>query len=288
MRIREHLQLWAMLAPAVLLILLLFVGGLVVGFGQSLDYMPIIGLREPTIRHYSSILTDRDFYTSLFLTLYIACTSTLLAVLLAVGIALVLRQRFSGSRFATFLFQLPLPVPHLVAAAGFVLLLTQSGLLARIGYHLGWLERPNEFPALVFDRWQITTILVYVWKEVPFIGLVVLAVLKGIGQDYEEIAQTLGASRWQRLRHVLLPLLLPGLSTTSIIVFAFVFGSFEIPLLLGQRYPNVLPVTAYRAYVDPDLNQRPEAMAMGILITIIVVILLNFSLRLGRRGRSNF
>jgi putative spermidine/putrescine transport system permease protein len=71
-----------------------------------------------------------------------------------------------------------------------------------------------------------------------------------------------------------------------VIVFAYVFGSFEIPLLLGQRYPNVLPVTAYRAYVAPDLNQRPEAMAMGMVITGIVIFLLNLALRLSRRLRE--
>lgn len=148
---------------------------------------------------------------------------------------------------------------------------------------MGWLERPNQFPVLVFDRWQIATILVYLWKEVPFIGLVVLAMLKGIGQEYEEIAQTLGANRWQRFRYVLLPLIMPGLVTTGIIVFAFVFGSFEIPLLLGQRYPNVLPVTAYRAYVDPDLQQRPVAMAIGMVITGMVILLLSLALRFSRR-----
>jgi putative spermidine/putrescine transport system permease protein len=275
-----------MLAPALAVIVLLFLGGVVVGLGQSLDYMPIIGLNEPTLRHYGNILTDRDFYNSLLLTLYISSTSTLLAVGLAVGVALVLRQRFAGSRVVTFLFQLPLPVPHLVAAAGFVLLLTQSGLFARLFYHAGWLEQPSEFPALVFDRWQITTILVYVWKEVPFIGVVILAVLKGVGREYEEMAQTLGASGWQRFRYVLLPLIMPGITVTGVIVFAFVFGSFEIPLLLGQRYPNVLPVTAYRAYTDPDLSQRPEAMALGMIITVIVVVLLNLWLALGRRLRA--
>jgi putative spermidine/putrescine transport system permease protein len=80
--------------------------------------------------------------------------------------------------------------------------------------------------------------------------------------------------------------MMPGLITTGVIVFAYVFGSFEIPLLLGQRYPNVLPVTAYRAYVDPDLNQRPEAMAMGMVITGIVIFLLNLALRLSRRLRE--
>jgi putative spermidine/putrescine transport system permease protein len=167
-----------------------------------------------------------------------------------------------------------------------VLLFTQSGLFARLAYSVGWLERPNEFPVMVFDRWQIATILVYLWKEIPFIGLVILAILQGVGQEYEEIAQTLGANRWQRFRYVLLPLMMPGLITTGVIVFAYVFGSFEIPLLLGQRYPNVLPVTAYRAYVDPDLNQRPEAMAMGMVITGIVIFLLNLALRLSRRLRE--
>jgi putative spermidine/putrescine transport system permease protein len=282
----ETVRLWLMLAPALAVILLLFVGGVFVGFGQSLDYMPIIGLETPTLRHYVNLLTDPDFYTSLLLTLYITVVSTVLAGGLAVGVALLLRHRFAGSRFITFLFQLPLPVPHLVAATGMVLLLTQSGLLARLAYSVGLLEQPNEFPVLVFDRWQIATVLVYLWKEIPFIGLVVLAVLQGIGQEYEEIAQTLGANRWQRFRYVLLPLIMPGLITTGVIVFAYVFGSFEIPLLLGQRYPNVLPVTAYRAYVDPDLNQRPEAMAMGMVITGIVILLLNLALRLSRRIRE--
>jgi len=154
------------------------------------------------------------------------------------------------------------------------MLLTQSGLTARILYALGGLERPDQFPALVFDRGHIGVILAYTWKEIPFIGLVVLAVLKGVGRDYEEIAQTLGASAWQRFRFVLLPLLIPGIVSTTVIVFAFLFGSFEIPLLLGQRYPGTLPVAAYRAYIDPDLARRPEAMAMGMIITVIVVLLL--------------
>lgn len=282
----DMIRHWLMLAPALAVIGLLFVGGVVVGLSQSLDYMPILGLTTLTARHYINILTDADFYTSLLLTLYIALTSTVLAMGLAVAAAMVLRHRFAGNRIVTFIFQLPLPVPHLVAAAGMVLLLTQSGLFARLFYYAGVLERPNQFPVLVFDRWQLATILVYLWKEIPFIGLVVLAVLKGIGQEYEEIAQTLGANRWQRFRYVLLPLLMPGLATTGIIVFAFVFGSFEIPLLLGQRYPNVLPVAAYRTYIDPDLNQRPEAMAMGMIITAIVILLLNLAQRLSQRLRT--
>jgi putative spermidine/putrescine transport system permease protein len=263
-----------MLTPALAVIFLFFGGGLLIGFGQSIDYMPIIGLRTPTLRHYVDILSDQTFYVSLGMTLYIALVSTFLATVLALAAAMVLRRSFRGNQIVTTLYQVPLPVPHLIAAAGIVMLLTQSGILARIAFALGVIGQPADFPALVFDRNNVGTILVYTWKEVPFIGLVVLAVLKGVGVEYEEVAQTLGANSWQRFRYVLLPLVMPGIVSTSIIVFAFLFGSFEIPLLLGVRYPNTLPVTAYRAYIDPDLTRRPEAMAMGVVITVIVVALL--------------
>lgn len=281
----ESLRIWLLLTPAVATIMLLFVGGVIVGLGQSIDYLPLLGRNTPTLHYYLAIVSSRDFYRALGLTFYLATVSTLLATVAAVGVALLLRRPFVGSRVITWIVQLPLPVPHLVAAAGFVLLLTQSGLLARVGYQLGWLAQPSQFPVLVFDQWQIATILVYLWKEIPFIGLVVLAILKGVGTEYEEVAQTLGANRWQRFRYVLLPLIMPGITVTAVIVFAFVFGSFEIPLLLGQRYPNVLPVAAYRAYIDPDLTRRPEAMAMGMIIAIIVLLLLNLTVALGRRLR---
>lgn len=273
---------YLLLAPALLAIALLFVGGLVVGLVQSLGYLPFLGQTELTLDHYTELLTDRTFYVSLGLTLYVAILSTAVATLLAIGAALVLRRSFRGSRWVTLLFQVPLPVPHLVAAAGIAMLLTQSGLFARLIYAAGGLTQPSDFPALVFDRGYVGVMLVYVWKEVPFIGLVVLAILKSTGLAHEEAARTLGATSWQAFRYVLLPLILPGVISTSIIVFAFVFGSFEVPLLLGVRYPNVLPVSAYRAFVDPDLSSRPEAMALGMVITAIVIVLLALYRRLGR------
>ena len=119
--------------------MLLFVGGVFVGFGQSLDYMPIIGLERPTLRHYVNILTDPDFYLSLLLTLYITIVSTVLAGVLAVAAALLLRHRFVGSRFVTFLFQLPLPVPHLVAATGMA---TELGLMGTLFHKTRWSGNP--------------------------------------------------------------------------------------------------------------------------------------------------
>jgi len=262
LRLFEKLRVPLMLLPAFLVLILLFGGGLVVGVGQSFGYFPVIGLTDFTAEHYIDVLTDRNFLQSLWLTFRIAFWSTFLSSVLAIGAALVLRETFKGSQLATFLFQVPLPIPHLVAANGIVLLITQSGLLARMGVAAGLMSVPADFPALVFDRAGIAIILTFLWKEVPFIGLVILAVLQSVGPQFEEIAQTLGANRWQRFWFVLLPLIMPGILSTSIIVFAFVFASYEIPLLLGVRFPTTLPVLAFRNYQDPDLALRPQAMAV--------------------------
>lgn len=277
---------YLLVAPAVIVIMVVFGGGIGLGFVQSLGYLPVLGLTEPTLAHYAALLVNPRFYAGLALTFAVALSSTILATLLAVGAAMTLRRAFRGSRVLTFIYQIPLPVPHLVAAAGLVMLLTQSGVFARVLYRAGLITQPADFPPIFFDRSSLGIILVYVWKEAPFIGLVLLALLKGSAFEYEEVASTLGASAWQRFRHVLLPLMLPGILSTSVIVFAFMFGSFEIPLLLGVRYPEVLPVMAYRLYIDPDLTRRPEAMAIGIVITLIVVVSLGLYRWLARRAVS--
>lgn len=281
-RTKDALKLPLMLTPAVGLIVLLFGGGLLVGLGQSLGYFPAIGLRDFSFEYYAAVLTDSNFLRSLWLTFRIALIATVLSSVLAVGFALVLRQKFAGSRLATFLFQIPIPVPHLVAASGIILLVTQSGLIARFGSAVGVIDVPADFPALVFDRAGIAIILTFLWKEVPFVGLVVLAILQSVGPQYEEQARTLGANSRQRFFNVLLPMIMPGILSTSIIIFAFTFANYEIPLLLGVRFPTTLPVVAFRQYQDPDLALRPEAMAISIVLAVVAVLLLVAYRRLAR------
>ncbi|MDQ7026860.1 MAG: ABC transporter permease subunit [Anaerolineae bacterium] len=274
LRLVEKLRVPMMLFPSIAILVVLFGGGLLVGVGQSFGYFPVIGLDDFTFAYYGDILTDRGFFASLWLTFRIALISTFLSSVLAVACALVLRDKFRGSRFMTFVFQIAIPIPHLVAAAGIVLLVGQSGMLSRLMVALGLTQTPGDFPPIVYDRAGIAIILTFLWKEVPFIGIVVLAVLQGIGPQYEEIAQTLGANGWQRFRYVLLPLIMPGLLSTSIIVFAFVFANYEIPFLLGVKYPQTLPVMAFENYKDPDLALRPQAMAVSVVLAVIAIVLL--------------
>ena len=148
---------------------------------------------------------------------------------------------------------------------------------------LGLIGEPREFPALLYDPYSVGIILTYVWKEMPFIALVVLAALRGVAGELEEVARTLGANAWQRFWYVVFPVISPGIIAASLIVFAFTFGAFEVPYLLGKSYPTILPVMAYNEYRDLDLIfARPVAMAINILIALITAIIAAAYLRLAR------
>jgi putative spermidine/putrescine transport system permease protein len=284
MRMSDRWRIVLLLTPAMLVIVVLFFGGLAVGLMRSFNYMPVVGLTDPGFDAYVRVFGSREFHLSFLLTFHIAFTSTVISCALAIGAALLLRRTFFGRSVISFLFQLNLTVPHLVGAIGILYLFSQSGSFARLGYQWGLIAAPADFPALVFDPYAIGIILQYVWKEVPFIGVIVLANMQAIGPDYETVARSLGASRWQAFRHVLLPLIFPGVLSASVMVFAFTFGAYEIPAILGQNYPAALPVLAYRKYTDVDLAARPEAMAMAIVIALLSAAMIWLYLRYSRRS----
>ena len=275
-----RLKIALLLAPAVVVIGALFVGGLGVALAQSLGYVPAIGMTELNLEAYREILSDDGLLDSLLLTFYVAGASTGISTVLAVLAALALRR--SNGRISAVVFQLPITIPHLVAAVGIALVVGQTGLGARLAAALGLIGEPGEFPALLYDRYSLGIVLTYVWKEVPFIALVVLASLRGVAAELEDVARTLGAGAWQRFWYVVFPVISPSIVAASLLVFAFTFGAFEVPYLLGKSYPTILPVVAYDEYRDIDLASRPTAMAINILIALVTGAVAALYLRLAR------
>ncbi|MCY4621598.1 MAG: hypothetical protein OXD34_07165, partial [bacterium] len=128
----QRLTITLLLMPAIVVILLLFMGGLITGFLRSLGYFPLIGLNDFNFDAYTSIFTDNGFIRSFILTFHIAFTSTLIASILAVASAMLLRPAFRGKRFVQFIFSLNLTIPHLVGAVGVLYLFSGSGLVSRL------------------------------------------------------------------------------------------------------------------------------------------------------------
>lgn len=275
-RQHDRLGIWLPLAPALALIALLFGASVGYGVAQSLGYLRIIGETRLSLDAYANLLAGetpagREFWPALGFSLWISAVSTVVAALGALLLVVALGRRRPAHGATLLALNMNLALPHLVWAIALALLLGQSGFLARIATALGLIDAPSEFPVLVRDRYGIGIILHYVTKELPFLTLIVLAILRTQGAAYDLVAENLGACPWQRLRYVTLPLVLPGLAAGSLLVFAFTFGAYEVPALLGVRYPRTLAVLALQLFTDPDLRSRAEAMAISVVIAIVVI-----------------
>ncbi len=276
---------YILLVPAVTLMVLLFGGGLVVAFIQSVTEPVSVGgagiVRDCCgesrfggrfFSSYRYLMHDVGFYRSFALTLGISLVTTVVSVVTGIAMGLVIRGNQRSRWLVRLANQLPITVPHVIAAIAVFLLFTQSGLLSRLLYAVGIIDSSQQFPALVSDRFGVGIVIAYLWKEIPFITLIALSSLQSIGEDYEIVARTLGARPLTILRRVTLPLISPTVVPATIIVFAFVFGSYEVPVLLGRSYPSMLAVLSYRYYSSPNLELRPVAMALNILITLFVLL----------------
>lgn len=256
-------------APVLFVTVGLFGGGLTLAVVQSLGGLPLPGVRaEWTAEAYTTLLTSASFWRSLGMSLWLAGAATALALVVGTLAALALWFARVGSG-GRLLLAWTLSIPHVVAAFLTLLVLSQSGLLSRLTAAAGLTTVPADFPVLVNDPAGLGVLAELTWKEAPFVGLVVLAALARTDPRLLDVARSLGAGRAAAVRRVILPALRPALLSSGVLVFAFAFTSFEVPLLLGPTSPAPLPVAAYRAFTDPDLGVRREAMALSVLIAAL-------------------
>ena len=143
------------------------------------------------------------FWSGLALNLWVSFVSTFLAAAFALWGALSIRKTFFAKKICNFIFSLNLPMPHLVVAVGMIFVFSQSGLLARFFTQIGFIASPSEFPILVKDKYGFGIILAYIWKEAAFFFIILMSVLQSLGENFEELAQSLGANKWQRFRYVI-------------------------------------------------------------------------------------
>lgn len=268
-----------LIMPALLLIIVLFGGGLFFAIAGSLGFFAPVGESAFTLENFGRIAHDREVRAAFIFTLILTSVSTAFSAVGGILIAVWLRRQMQKSVILKTLLQIPLAVPHLAISLILLNLLAPSGIFARIFYAFGLINAPADFPILVTDAYGIGIVLAYILKETPFIALVVLTVLVRVGDEFEQAAQNLGATVWQRFRFVTLPLIAPAVIFSSLIVWVFIFGAFEVPFVLGRSYPTMLAVAANRKFNSTDLTERGEAFALAVLMTLVTTLFVWIYLR---------
>lgn len=246
-----------------------------VGIGYSAA--AAVGLAGPAATGFSlarivRVLTEPAVWESVRWTAWVAVASTALATLGAIVVALTFRTEARGDRWARALALVPLPLPHLAAAVAGLLLLGQSGLLARIGAAIGLFHAPADLMPLVYDRAGIGLILTLAWKELPFLALVAFAVLQVQSAQYEEVARSLGARAGQVAWRVTLPLLWRGLLPAIVAVLVFVAGAYEPAAVLAPSDPMPLAILTMERTTAADLARRGDAHVL-VLLTLSFALL---------------
>jgi len=272
-KMRKKIKPYIMLIPVMIFILGIFIAGIVSGLLQSLGYFPAIGLKTITLQYYKEILSSPSFLKGLRFSFCTSFISSLIAVILGVlfSYLLLYDQRRKGGPLVN-IYKVPIIVPHTIAALLIFILFTQSGWIARLMYHLGFIEDMANFTPMIFDRQGIGVVMVYVWKGLPFITLVTFDILRSVENKYAKIAANLGANHFQVFWYILFPLILPTVASGFIIIFAFSFGAFEIPYLLGPSTPKALPILSYIHYNSVNLADRPYAMVINMCIAFCAFV----------------
>ncbi|MGI8522428.1 MAG: ABC transporter permease subunit [Nocardioides sp.] len=265
-----------LVAPAVLLIVAVTGTALGAVVATSLGLLPLVGQPRLSTDGYTTLAGDLQAAT--YESLLTAATATLLAAAIGFTIATVVVRAGRGVRLLVGLAVAVLTVPHLVGAAATGLLLSDVGLAQR------WSGiSAASWPELVGGRWPWATVLELAWKESAFVALVVIASIGRHYADLREVAAVLGAAPRAQWRRVLLPLSAPALASSSLIVFVYSLGTYEVARLLGRAYPEPLPVMAYRLFTDIDLAARPQAAATAVVATVLALLAAVISLPLVRQ-----
>jgi putative spermidine/putrescine transport system permease protein len=218
------------------------------------------------------VLTFRSTWRAIGWSLYVSATATGIATLLAAAVAMQFGATRRSHRAARALATLPLPVPHLVAAATVLFVFAQSGLLARVLFAFGLVAAPADMPALVYDRAGVGLIMALAWKELPFLAIVAFAVRHGEHDALAEAARTLGAPPTQLRRLVTWPLLWRGMAPAVIAVFVFALGSYETAVLLAPVDPVPLAVLTMERFADPALARRGEGYVLALVALVLAVV----------------
>ena len=259
---KDSVKITLALLPIILLIILFFIYPIIITFDRSLDDINgnYIGFER-----YGALFANPEFTDAFWYTVQISVISTVISSILAIVIAFALRESFIGKKITLFLYQTNISLPHIAMGAMVLMLLSQTGLISSIAYHLGFIETWSEFPKFVEGYSPFGVIISYTLKFTPFIGMAVLAILVSFARDYEDQSATLGIGKIRTIFHITLPAIKPAIYSTAMIVFCFAFGSYDVPTLLGRS--ETLSMMAYNAY---NSTYNPAARYDGYAISMVI------------------
>ena len=229
-----------------------------------------------TLEFVNRMVQDPYFWPAVRNTLLLIVVMIPLQFALAIAMALILRSNPRLHKVHFFVWAIPLALSDLAAGLVWLAIFNDRGYLNSVLSWFGlqgtsWLAYDNQTSMF------ICVLIAELWRATSLVLIIVVAGLQGIPKDYDEAAQVFGATFWQRLRHVTLPLLKPSLQVALILRTILAFQTFAVAqALTGQNFPLVVGET-YRWYTG--LQNPNVAAALALVILVVSMLTSIFYLR---------
>jgi multiple sugar transport system permease protein len=221
------------------------------------------------------MIGDAQFERAVLTTLVLLILVIPIQFALALTMALIVNSRLRGSGLWLYVFALPLGVSELAAGIIWFSIFTERGWLNSFLTGFGILERPFIFLNPQEPFWLIfAVVLAEAWRATAIIMIILVAGLQSIPRDYLEAADVMGATLFQKVRHVILPLLRPALQTALILRTILAFQVFATVIAIAGRGLNVLAAEAYRWYGDiRDVHVAASYAGLILILSVAATVI---------------
>ncbi|WP_371818874.1 sulfate ABC transporter permease subunit CysT [Achromobacter sp. SD115] len=191
----------------------------------------------------------------------------------------LVRYRFPGKKILDALVDLPFALPTAVAGIALTSLYSQKGWLGGpLADWFGW--------KVAFTPLGIVIALIFI--GVPFVVRTVQPVLEDVEREIEEAAASLGANRWQTIRRVLLPIIMPALMTGFALAFARAVGEYGSVVFIAGNMPMVSEITPLLIIAKLEEFDYAGAAAIAtVMLVLSFALLLVINLLQGWQARRN-
>ncbi|MBD2432438.1 MULTISPECIES: carbohydrate ABC transporter permease [Fischerella] len=290
MRSREQRTAWLFLLPALLLLLLVFGYPILRAFWLSL-FAKNLGTQLQAnfagLDNYVRMAGDGRFWQSFWISSVFTTASVIFELVLGLGIALILNQRFFGRGAVRTVAIIPWALPTaLIGLAWAWIFNDQFGVVNDILLRLGVIQTGINWlgePTLA----MIAVVFADVWKTTPFISILLLAGLQSISSDLYEAHAIDGARPWQSFYQITLPLLMPQILIAMLFRFAQAFGIFDLIAVMTGGGPGgateVVSLYIYSTIMRYlDFGYGAALVVVTFLLLVAAVAIASWLLRKSR------
>jgi len=254
---------YLLLVPGVGFILLFIGSSIFLTVTQSVGLFSITGKSQFTLENWNIVFHEKESLDSILFSMKMGLISSIGTLLFAFPVALFLRKGGSGKRFLASLIKIPLFIPALVAAFLIINLISFHGIINETLMALHIIKSPLR---MLNDKFGWGVVAIQVWKNIPFVLLILSGSLASIRDDTVDAARNLGAGAFSILFRIYIPLAMPAILVSMILMFIKAFGDFAITSVAGPTYP---PSIALRMRNTATMFQQwDKAAVLGVIIIL--------------------